>query len=154
VGYLRGMVVRLRTGDARYAGTDDPLFLGVSGGAGGREFPLNVRWFDDAERRSDVRYALGDVWDEADLVGAKRPLMADASWNDPKLFYVGFEAIDRVYLRKQGERRPFAEDDAYQLDFIEVRLYGDPGARRVFRCTTAIWLGIRYGLQVWLPEVG
>jgi hypothetical protein len=132
------MVVRLRTGDARYAGTDDPLFLGVSGAAGGREFPLNARWFDDAERGSDVRYALGDVWDEADVVGVRRPVMAEVGWNDPKLFFVGFEAIDRVY----------------QLDLVEVQLYGDPGQRRVFRCTTAIWLGIRYGLQVWLTEVG
>jgi hypothetical protein len=146
------MVIRLRTGDARYAGTDDPLYLGVCGAAGGREFPLNAPWFDDAERRSDVRYVLGDVWDEADVVGVKRPFMAEADWNDPKLFYVGFAAIDRVYLRKLGGRRP-SDDDAYQLDLIEVRLYGDPGERRVFRCTNAIWLGVRYGLQVWLPEV-
>ena len=152
MGFLRGIVVRLRTGDARYAGTDDPLFLGVSGAAGGREFPLQVRWFDDAERRSDVRYALGDVWDEAELVGVRRPVMAEADWNDPKLFYVGFEAVDRVYLRKHGGRRP-ADDDAYQLDLIEVQLFGAPGQRRVFRCTTAIWLGVRFGLQVWLPEV-
>jgi hypothetical protein len=146
------MVVRLRTGDARHAGTDDPLFLGVAGTAGGREFPLDARWFDDAERRSDVRYAFGDVWDEAELVGVKRPLMADSDWNDPKLFFVGFEAIDRVYLRKHGGRRP-GDDDAYQLDLIEVQLFGDRSQRRVFRCTTAVWLGIRYGLQVWLTEV-
>jgi hypothetical protein len=153
MAYLRGIVVRLRTGDARYAGTDDPLFLAVSGAAGGREFPLNARWFDDAERGTDVRYALGDVWDEAALVGVKRPVMAETDWNDPKLFYVGFEAIDRVALRKQGGRRP-TDDDAYQLDSIEVQLFGDPGQRRTFRCTTAIWLGVRFGLQVWLPEVG
>lgn len=153
MAFLRGMVVRLRTGDARYAGTDDPLFLGVSGAAGGREFPLNARWFDDAERGSDVRYALGDVWDEAELVGVRRPVMAEVGWNDPKLFFVGFDGIDRVYLRKHAGRRA-ADDDAYQLDLVEVQLYGDPGQRRVFRCTTAIWLGIRYGLQVWLTEVG
>lgn len=152
MSYLRGMVVRLRTGDARYAGTDDPLFFGVSGAAGGREFPLDVAGFDDAERRSDVRYAFGDVWEEAELTGARRPRMAASDWNDPKLFFVGFEAIDRVYLRKHGGRRP-TDDDAYQLDLIEARLYGDRGQRRVFRCTTAIWLGIRHGLQVWLTEV-
>ena len=151
MSYLRGMVVRLRTGDAKYAGTDDPLFLGVSGSSGGREFPLDVRWFDDAERRSDVRYAFGEVWEEAALAGARRPVKAAADWNDPKLFFVGFDGIDRVYLRKHAGG---AGDDDYQLDLIEVALYGQPGRRRVFRCTTAIWLGLSYGLQVWLPEVG
>jgi hypothetical protein len=151
--YLRGIVVRLKTGGSRQAGTDDPLFLGATGSAGGREFPLDVQWFDDAQRGSDVKYALGDVWEEAALAGAKRPRMAEADWNDPKLAYVGFDAIDRVYLRKHAGRRA-SDDDAYQLDLIEVQLFGDPGQRRVFRCTTAIWLGVRFGLQVWLPEVG
>ena len=149
--YLRGIVVRLKTGAARYAGTDDALYLGVSGAAGGREFPFDVQWFDDAQRGSDVKYALGDVWEEAALAGAKRPRMADADWNDPKLSYVGFAGIDRVYLRKQAGR---AGDDAYQLDLIEVTLYGDTGQKRTFRSTTALWLGLRYGLQVWIPEIG
>jgi hypothetical protein len=150
--YLRGIVVRLKTGASKYAGTDDPLFLGVSGSAGGREFPLETPWFDDAERGTDVRYAFGDVWDEAAALGARRPRESESGWNDPKLAYVGFEGIDRVYLRKHAGRRA-TDDDAYQLDLIEVTLFGDKGQRRTFRCTTALWLGIRTGLQAWLPEV-
>jgi len=150
--YLRGIVVRLKTGGAKYAGTDDPLFLGVAGAAGGREFPLDVRWFDDAQRGSDVKYALGDVWEAAARIGAREPRMAEAGWNDPKLAYVGFDGIDRVYLRKHSGRRA-SDDDAYQLDLIEVALFGDPGRKREFRCTTALWLGVQYGLQVWIPEV-
>ena len=150
--YLRGIVVRLKTGGSRQAGTDDPLFLGVAGAAGGREFPLDVRWFDDAQRGSDVKYALGDVWEEAALAGARRPRMAESDWNDPKLSYVGFDAIDRVYLRKHAGRRA-SDDDAYQLDLIEVALYGDDGRKRSFRCTTSQWLGLQYGLQLWIPEV-
>jgi hypothetical protein len=151
VEYLRGIVVRLKTGGAKYAGTDDPLFLGVAGTAGGREFPLDVAWFDDAQRGSDVKYAFGDVWEEAARVGAREPRMAATDWNDPKLSYVGFLGIDRVYLRKHAGRRA-SDDDAYQLDRIEVALYGDPGHKREFRCTTALWLGLQYGLQVWIPE--
>jgi hypothetical protein len=150
--YLRGIVVRLKTGGSRQAGTDDPLFLGVSGAAGGREFPLDVRWFDDAQRGSDVKYALGQVWEEAALAGARGPRMADADWNDPKLSYVGFDAIAQVYLRKHAGRRA-SDDDAYQLDLIEVTLYGEADRKRTFRCTTALWLGLQYGLQVWIPEV-
>jgi hypothetical protein len=151
LGYLRGIVVHLKTGAARWAGTDDPLYVGVSGTGGGREFPLDVRWHDDFERLSELRYALGEVWDEPALVGARRPRGADVQWNDPRLFYVDLGAVDRVYLRKHPGRRR-GDDDAYQLDEIEVGLYGDPPARRLFRSTTAIWLGIQYGLQVWIPE--
>ncbi len=148
VKYLRGMVVRVKTGNSRYSGTDDYMYIGVSGNEGGREFPLDVRFFDDFERGSEVKYALGDVWDEEALHGAKRPRMGETDWNDPKLFYVGFEGIDRVYLRKHAGR-----DDDYQLDGIEVSLYGDEPERRTFASSTAIWLGLKYGLQVWIPEV-
>jgi hypothetical protein len=148
--YLRGIVVRLKTGAARYAGTDDALYLGVSGSAGGREFPFDVQWFDDAQRGSDEKYAFGEVWEPAALAGARAPRMAATDWNDPKLSYVGFTGIDRVYLRKQAGR---STDDAYQLDLIEVTLYGDTGQRRTFRSTTALWLGLEYGLQVWIPEI-
>ncbi len=147
--YLKGIAVRLKTGSAQYAGTDDPLFVGVSGSAGGREFPLDVAWFDDAERLSDVRYVLGDVWDEALRVGAREPRESRHDWNDPQLSYVGLAGVDRVYLRKHaGPRR----DDAYQLDEIEVELFGEKPLRRRFRTATAHWLGLQHGLQVWLPE--
>lgn len=148
--YLRGIVVRVKTGSSRYAGTDDCMYLGVSGTEGGREFPLDIEWFDDFERGSEVKYALGDVWDEEALVGTRRPKMGALDWNDPKLFYVGIDGIDRLYLRKHAAAR----DDDYQLDGIEVVLYGDEGVRRGFSSTTAIWLGLKYGLQVWIPETG
>ena len=67
------------------------------------------------------------------------------------LRYVSLKA-DRVYLRKQCGRRR-GDDDAYHLDEIEVSLYGGAGEKRVFRSAGAIWLGLEYGAQVWLPEV-
>ena len=149
---LRGIVVYLATGTAPRSGTDDALYVGVSGSDGGREFPLDTAFFDDFERRSRVRYALGEVWEESALVGAKVPKLAKASWNDPTYFHVGLSAIDRVYLRKQCGRRS-RDDDAYQLDEIEVWLYGPAGEKCMFRSASAIWLGLEYGAQVWLPEV-
>ncbi|MBW2393544.1 MAG: hypothetical protein JRG95_04690 [Deltaproteobacteria bacterium] len=150
---LRGIVIQLNTGTAREAGTNDSLYLGVSGTAGGREFPLDVAWFDDFERRSRVKYRLGKVWDEVATAGSKQPKMSHADWNDPAYFYVGFDAIDRLYLRKQSSRSA-TKDDAYELDEIEVTLFADEPRKRIFRCTTGIWLGTAYGSQVWLPEVG
>jgi hypothetical protein len=149
---LRGIVVYLATGTSARAGTDDALYLGISGTQGGREFPLDTSFFDDFERRSRVRYALGEVWEESALVGAKRPKMSKADWNDPSYFHVGLAAVDRVYLRKQCGRRR-GDDDAYNLDEIEVTLYGAAEQKRVFRSASSIWLGFEYGGQVWLPEV-
>lgn len=149
---LRGIVVYLATGTAPHSGTDDALYLGISGTQGGREFPLDTAFFDDFERRSRVRYALGEVWEESALAGAKRPKMSTTDWNDPTYFHVGLAAIDRIYLRKQCGRRR-SDDDAYRLDEIEVALYGAPTEKRVFRSSGAIWLGLEYGAQVWLPEV-
>jgi hypothetical protein len=152
VSTLRGIVVYLATSTAPRAGTNDPLYLGVSGTAGGREFPLDSALFDDFERRSRVRYALGEVWEAAALAGAKQPKMSKADWNDPSYFHVGLAGIDRVYLRKRCGRRR-SQDDAYGLDELEVTLYGAPEEKRVFRSAGAIWLGVEYGAQVWLPEV-
>ena len=149
---LRGIIVQLNTATSRHAGTDDALYLGISGTGGGREFPLDIAWFDDAERRSRVKYAFGEIWDEDALVGARFAKEAKAAWNDPALSYIGFDAIDRVYLRKQSGRTP-RSDDAYELDEIEVQLFAPEPRRRRFRCNTGIWLGTEYGAQVWLPEV-
>jgi len=149
---LRGIVVYLATGTSARSGTNDALYLGVAGSEGGREFPLDTAFFDDFERRSRVRYALGEVWEESALVGAKHPKMSKADWNDPTYFHVGLAAVDRVYLRKQCGRRR-GDDDAYHLDEIEVTLYGAADQKRVFRSASAIWLGVEYGAQVWLPEV-
>ncbi len=149
---LRGIIVQLNTATSRHAGTDDALYLGVSGTAGGREFPLDIAWFDDAERRSRVKYSFGEIWDETALVGARAAKESKAGWNDPALSYIGFDAIDRIYLRKQSARTTRA-DDAYELDEIEVQLFGPEPKKRRFRCNTGIWLGTGYGTQVWLPEV-
>ncbi len=150
---LRGIVVQLNTGLGKHSGTDDMIYVGVSGTAGGREFPLDVAWFDDFERRSRVKYALGEVWEGEATVGAREPKMARGDWNDPTLFFVGFPEIDRVYLRKQTGQRS-GSDDAWELDEVEITLYGESPAKRVFRSTTAIWLGVQYGDTVWVPEVG
>jgi hypothetical protein len=146
------MVVQLNTGLGKHSGTDDPIYVGVSGTKGGREFPLDVALFDDFERRSRVKYVLGEVWDEEAIVGARGPKKAKADWNDPALFYVGFPEIDRVYLRKATGRRAL-RDDAWEMDEVEIALFGEAGERRLFRCNTAIWLGVGYGSQIWIPEV-
>ena len=38
MSYLRGIVVQLNTGLGKHSGTDDPIYVGVAGTAGGRVF--------------------------------------------------------------------------------------------------------------------
>ena len=56
---VKGLVVRLKTSSIRkWAGTDDPIYIGVVGKGGGREFPLDVEGRKAAflKDRQDDRY--------------------------------------------------------------------------------------------------
>ena len=148
--HVRGMVIRLRTENEKYAGTDDHIYIGVVGTAGGREFPLDVRRFNDFERGTDVKYWLGDVWDGSVLSNARNPYEAH-DWNDPEKWRIEMDDVNQVYVRKGGTGTG-RDDDAYKMDEVEVILYGASPNRRTFSRTTDIWLANEYGLQVWLPE--
>jgi hypothetical protein len=148
---VRGILVELVTENEKYAGTDDHIYIGVVGDGGGREFPLDVRGFNDFERGKNVKYWLGDVWDGNVLAGAKNPYQSQGGWNDPDKWRIELEDVDQVYVRKGGTRSGGA-DDAYKMDRVEVTLYGASPISRTFSRSTDIWLANEYGLQVWLPE--
>lgn len=149
---LIGIVINLRTKNQSGAGTDDHLYLGIVGSAGGREFPLDVRRFDDFEKGSDVRYWFGTVWEGAALVGARKPYQSEpGERNDPAWFRVDMDEVQHVYLKKQGDNTTKG-DDAWKLDFVEVALYGE-STKRTFSTGNDLWFGNEYGRKAWLPEV-
>ncbi|MBI4262735.1 MAG: hypothetical protein HY657_00005 [Acidobacteria bacterium] len=152
MSHLRGMVVQLKTKAQSGAGTDDHLYIGVVGSGGGREFPLDVRDFNDFESGSDVKYWFGTVWDGTALAGARKPNRSDpGDRNDPAWHNVALKDVQTVYLRKQGSRSTDG-DDAYKLDKVEVTLFGASPEKRIFSTGEDIWLGNEYGHQAWLPE--
>ena len=53
--------------------------------------------------------------------------MAEADWNDPKLSYVGLRGASTASTSASTPAAGGSDDDAYQLDLIEVTLYGDAG---------------------------
>lgn len=154
---LRGVVVGLRTGTSAHAGTDDHIYVGIIGRGGGREFPLDDRTVNDFEAGTNVTYLLGTVWDTtvADA-SPRRPYRSNPAEpnrdNDPGRNPISIEDIEYVYLRKQGGRNA-DDDDAYMLGEVEVTLYGSDPDKRVFRITDDIWLGVEFGLYVWIPQV-
>ena len=151
MSHVRGMVVRLETEPNTYAGTDDHIYVGVEGTGGGREFPLATDRFNDFEPGQDVKYWLGDVWDDTATAGAQTPHEAH-DWHHPVRWLIDLDRVDRVYVRKGGTRAGTA-DNAYQMDAVTVTLYGLEGESRRFERRTDLWLGNEYGLQVWVPEV-
>lgn len=154
MSHIRGLVVRLKTENRSWAGTDDHIYLGIVGKGGGREFPLDVNGFDDFEEGTDIKYWLGTVWDGAALTGAKKPNQSQPDsgrWNDPAVDNINLNQVDYVYLRKGGTRQS-DNDDAYMMDEVEATLYGSSPNKRTFRSTVDIGLANEYGLQVWLQE--
>ena len=149
---IKGMLVRLKSSGYNWAGTDDRLYIGVFGRGGGREFPMDVKGFDDFEEGTDVRYWLGTVWDGSALTGARKPWQSQpvGGWNEPSYEHIDLDKVDYVYLRKQSINN---DDDAYSLDEVEVTLYGDSPVKKTFRHTGIIGLANEYGQRVWLREL-
>ncbi len=153
MSHIRGIVVRLRTKNQSNAGTDDHIYIGVVGKGGGREFPLDVRGFDDFEEGSDVKYWFGTVWDGSLLSGARKPYRSETgNINDPAWFRMELDEIDYVYVKKQGNNTT-AGDDAWKMDSIEVSLFGASPQRRTFSTANDLWFANEFGRQVWLTEV-
>ena len=150
--HLRGMVVRLRTENQAWAGTDDHIYIGVFGKGGGREFPLDVGPFNDFERGTDIRYHLGTVWDGTVLPGTKKPKGSEPGGrNNPAWHNVNLDLIDYVYIRKAGSRSNKG-DDAYKFDFVEVTLYGQNPESRTFSQSEDLWLANENGHVAYLVE--
>ena len=47
MAHVKGILVELRTATGSGSGTKDHIYIGVQGQGGGREFPLDVRGFND-----------------------------------------------------------------------------------------------------------
>ena len=154
MSHVRGMVVNLKTANGGSNGTDDHIYIGVAGTGGGREFPLDVKGFNDFEAGSDVIYQLGTVWDGAAISSpsVKNPKNSGGNdWNSPSRYRIEMGEVNQVYIRKGGSRKGDG-DDRYAFDEVEVTLYGSRGQSRTFSETRDMRLANEHGLQIWLPE--
>ncbi len=156
---LRGMLVRLRTSGLQDSGTDDAIYIGVFGSDGGREFPLDVKNFNDFESGL-VKYVLGTVWDGSVLPGAKNPANSQPfGANDPAVFPIELGEVEFVYVRKQARQgnTPAQDpdiDNAYRFSEVGVTLYSQAPESRTFSAAGGLQLGHEFGLQAWLSEEG
>src|SRR6185369_6721274 len=153
---ILGIVVDLKTFNSEDAGTDDEIYLGMWGAAGGREFPLSSPNHDDFERNAEDFYLLGH--DPGFGFSMHHPSRSETGQpNDPALLPIDLNSIQYVYLRKQAYGQD-EDDDAWKLDHVNVLLYDDPtvplSASRLFSLYVrpGLWMGNEHGHQVWLTE--
>ena len=148
------MVVDLVTFDSQNAGTDDEIYIGFWGNAGGREFPLSSTDHEDFEGGADDLYMLG-----ADpgfhFIRSDRSKPGEA--NDPALVPIDLDSIQYVYVRKQAYGTQ-QDDDAWRLRRVIVLLYDVdtfplPHSRLFFlEAPKGMWFGNEHGHQAWLSE--
>ena len=154
---ILGITVGLKTGPGVWSGTDDHIYVGIIGKGGGREFPLDVTGYDDFEPGTYASYLLGTVWGYDQPKGpplkALHPFASSlGGWNDPGKWDIDLQKIDYVYLRKAGSRSG-GDDDLYEMEEVEVVLYGAEPTSRRFKHTGAVRLANEYGLKIFLPEM-
>jgi len=148
------MVVDLVTFDSEDAGTDDEIYIGLWGTAGGREFPLSSKNHNDFERGADDLYVLG-VDPGFGFRRSERAAPGEA--NDPALVPIDLDSIQYVYVRKQayGQQQ---DDNAWRLQRVIVLLYDAatfplPRSRLFFLdAEKGMWFGNEHGHQAWLSE--
>jgi hypothetical protein len=150
------MVVNLKTFDSEEAGTDDEIYIGFWGSAGGREFPLSSKDHEDFERGADDFYVIGvDPGFGFPLIRSDRS--APGAANDPALVPIDLNSIQYVYVRKQAYGTQ-GDDDAWRLDSVIVLLYDDDTVpltgSRLFSlfAPKGMWFGNEHGHQAWLSE--
>jgi hypothetical protein len=156
-----GMLAQVATFNDENAETDDEVYLGMWGKAGGREFPLSSSpYTKNFQRGVETEYQLG-----VNVIGQSAVYSdhsAPGEQNDPAGIPIDLSSIDYVYLRKQAYGTG-GDDDAWHLLRAIVVIYDtqtyptQPGSQyREFSVhpPNGVWLANEFGHQVWLTEDG
>jgi len=144
-GKLIRIRVRLQVGDSLMSGSDDPLYLGLSGPCG-REFRLELQTGRARRRGHEDVYVLGPPDDSETNVD-------HAELNDPTAPPLDAGSITGVYLRKGFDPIPNVRgigelDDRLEIVEAEVELESEGAVKATrFHRAGPIWLGLTAGLR-------
>jgi hypothetical protein len=151
-GAIRKIVVRIQVGTKLMAGTDDPVYLRLTGPSG-REFRLKHAHGRTLRRGKEDVFVFGGP-------GEAETNVAHPELNDPSHPALDLAAIDGVQLTKGFEPLPNVRgvgemDDRLLIDRIEVDLHTDarPEPWR-FERSGPLWLGLICGLGFELAPAG
>jgi hypothetical protein len=147
---IERIVVRIKVGSDRMAGSDDPFFLRLTGPAG-RDFRL------DLAKGKNLRRGAEDVY----VLAAQRHPESNVSHpdlNDPTIPPLRAGAISGVVLLKGMEPIPNVRgvgelDDRLEIERVEVEIHAGGGAELArYRREGPIWLGLLAGLSLELER--
>ncbi|MCZ6463488.1 MAG: hypothetical protein O7A09_04045 [Proteobacteria bacterium] len=146
---VQKIVVRLKVGDDRMSGTDDPVFLRIMGPAG-REFRLVLAHGRSLRRGAEDVFVLGPPDDPETNV-------AHPELNDPTRPPLALDGMESVAIWKGMEPLPNVRglgemDDRLEVDEVEVLVYAPDRAKpaRFYR-RGPLWLGLICGQSFELP---
>lgn len=145
------IVVRIKVGEDRMAGTDDPIFLCLSGG-GGRQFRLSPARGRGLRRGAEDVYVLG-------APDAPDTNVAHPDLNDPGSPPILLADVQAVCIVKGLEPLPNVRglgemDDRLLIDRVEVEIYSEQAPKAThFQRQGPIWLGLICGLRAELTRV-
>jgi hypothetical protein len=143
--------VRLKVTKDRMAGSDDPLYLGLSGPEG-REFRLALAGDRELRRGAHDHFVFGAP--DAPETNVDHP-----QFNDPTTPALDAGRVEGVYVRKGFEPVPnvraFGElDDRIEIDEVEVELHAKGRPKPFcFARRGPIWLGLGAGLRFEITRV-
>ena len=151
---IKGIDVQVIVGSGALLGSRDPLYIGVYGKKGGREFAFNLppNTLNSPGQVARFRFGAGCCTSPADIL------------IDPcgqlKLDDIDLDSVDYVYVRKLSRLMTggnagstnIADDDKLELDKAVVTLCDSTGNMRRFRKTAPMFFAYECGLQHWLPE--
>ena len=144
------ITVRLKTGESRMSGSDDPLYLGLQG-ASGREFRLSLAHGRALRRGHEDLFVLGPP--DHPETNVDHPEL-----NDPTVPPLDAAQITGVYLRKGFEPIPNVRamgemDDRLEVDWVEVEIdaENEPKAA-LFQRHGPLWLGLVSGCHIEIPR--
>ncbi len=144
-GKLVRIRVRIKVGQSRMAGSDDPLYLGLHGPSG-REFRLELQQGHARRRGHEDVYVLGPPDDPETNI--EHPEL-----NDPGVPSIDAASITGVYLRKGFEPIPNVRgigemDDRIEISEAEVEIESEGATKAMrFQRTGPIWLGLVAGVR-------
>lgn len=159
---ITGISVKIKVGPASWSPSKDPLYLGIYGKDGGREFALevdNYEEFDAPDKVVKLRIGNGCCPDDSELqVWHSDPYGGS---NTPLIYPLDLEDIEYVYLRKLQRMREHQTgnpddavlyDDLLELAEVDVLICDSNGSIRRFQKNHKIFFGDESGVQHWLEE--
>jgi hypothetical protein len=144
--------VRIKVGEDRMSGSDDPVFLRLQGPSG-RDFRLHHAKGKNLRRGAKDVYVFGAADDPETNV--RHPEL-----NDPTQPTLHLAGIDRVVLVKAMEPIPNVRglgelDDRLEIEHIEVEIHPAGGGEpKRYQRSGPIWLGLVCGLRLELEPIG